>query len=398
MFSPEAFKQWEEKTNSQRLLAEFWEQLATQFDLQAILIVKFDPQKADVEVVSTYGVPAEPFNGSEKEWLVAALKDCFKFAQPHVHSIGHLAFANIIKRFSQKLHGTHRVWFIPTEAYGLHFIFLGFPQPDWKGKEIPPELFAPLDKALFVQARVMQTALTAERLQVTELFVKEMGHDVSSSVQAILAKAHTIAESRVTGNAAKKKASEIEKEILNVQRVAEFLGTAVDPNYQIQNPDDYELGNCITKAIANYSSEASEKRVRVRYTKPPHPVRMWGDKAAIEQAIGQLLLNAIKYAHGQTEIGLSVREDGDSVAVTVANRGIKLPQPPELHNIWDFGYRGREAKERHVNGSGIGLYTVRKIVTAHAGASFAERVGEETVFRLVLPKREQARFALNRLL
>jgi len=86
------------------------------------------------------------------------------------------------------------------------------------------------------------------------------------------------------------------------------------------------------------------------------------------------------------------------VAVRVANRGIKLPQPPELHSIWDFGYRGREAKERHVNGSGIGLYTVRKIVTAHAGASFAERVGQETVFRLVLPKREQARFALNRLL
>jgi len=174
MFSPEAFKQWEEKTNSQRLLAEFWEQLATQFNLQAILIVRFDRQKADVEVVSTYGVPAEPFNGSEKEWLVAALKDCFKFAKPHVHSIGHLAFANIIKRFSQKLHGTHRVWFIPTEAYGLHFIFLGFPQPDWKGKEIPPELFASLDKALFVQARVMQTAMTAERLEVTELFVKEM--------------------------------------------------------------------------------------------------------------------------------------------------------------------------------------------------------------------------------
>src|SRR5437588_12848694 len=114
----------------------------------------------------------------------------------------------------------------------MHFIFLGFPQADWKGKEMPADLMTYLDTAFFVQARVMLTTLTAERLRVTELFVKEMGHDVSSSVQAIVAKAQTIADGRVTGAAAKKKADEVAKEILNVHRVAEFLGTAVDPDYQ----------------------------------------------------------------------------------------------------------------------------------------------------------------------
>jgi signal transduction histidine kinase len=395
MFSPDAFKPWDEKTNPSRLLADFWAEVATRFELQAVLILKFDHQNADVEVVSTYGVPAEPFNGAEKESLVAALKDCFKFSEPHIHNIAHLAFSNIIKRFSQKLQGTHRVWFIPTEAYGLRFILLGFPRADWKGKAIPPELFPYLDKALFVQARVMLTALTAERLRVMELFVKEMGHDVSSSVQAIVAKAQIIADGRVAGVAAKKKASEIEQEILNVQRVAEFLGTAVDPHYQMQNADDYELADCIAQAIEHFSSEADEKRIQIRYTKPNKPMPMWGDKAAVEQAIGQLLLNAIKYAHGQTEVEIALNEENDSAVVKVVNQGIKLPLPPELHSIWDFGYRGREAKERHVNGSGIGLYTVRKVAIAHAGATSVERVGRDTVFRLFLPKRHKVKFKLR---
>jgi signal transduction histidine kinase len=398
MFSPDAFKPWHEQTSPTGLLADFWKDLAIQFQLQAILIVRFDAENSDIEVVSTYGAPAEPFNGAEKRWLIEALNDCFKkFSAPHVHNIGHLALANVIKRFSQKLTGTNRLWFIPTTAYGMRFIFLGFPKADWRGREIPPTLSADLDRAFFVQARVMLTALTAERLRVTELFVKEMGHDVSSSVQAIIAKAQTISDGRVSGGAAKKKAGEIEKEILNVHRVAEFLGTAVDPNYQIQNADDYELSDCIKRAIDHFSSEADEKRIRIRYTAPNGPMPMWGDKNAIEQAIGQLLLNAIKYAHGQTEVDIAVIDEGDSAVVKVVNQGIALPGGAELHSIWDFGYRGHEAKERHVNGSGIGLYTARKIATAHAGVTSAERIGRETVFRLFLPKRDKVRFRLSRL-
>jgi signal transduction histidine kinase len=39
----------------------------------------------------------------------------------------------------------------------------------------------------------------------------------------------------------------------------------------------------------------------------------------------------------------------------------------ETDQIWEFGYRGEGALERHVNGAGIGLYTVKKIVSAHGG-------------------------------
>ena len=40
---------------------------------------------------------------------------------------------------------------------------------------------------------------------------------------------------------------------------------------------------------------------------------------------------------------------------------MNFPQVTKRKLIWDFGMRGKKAKELHVNGSGIGLFTVKKI-------------------------------------
>ena len=104
--------------------------------------------------------------------------------------------------------------------------------------------------------------------------------------------------------------------------------------------------------------------------------RARGDAKAIEQCLGQLLIDAIKYAFGGTTIVISARDDGDFVLLSVSNRSILHPKDEELKRIWDFGFRGDAAKELHVNGSGIGLYTVKKIALAHYGTVTAEQTAQ----------------------
>jgi signal transduction histidine kinase len=93
------------------------------------------------------------------------------------------------------------------------------------------------------------------------------------------------------------------------------------------------------------------------------------------------------YSFGGTDIVVSTAERDDDFLIRVSNRGHPLPKGAELKQIWDFGYRGKLAKELHVNGSGIGLYTVKKIVSAHRGWKDAQSRDDTTEFFIHLPKK-----------
>jgi len=65
----------------------------------------------------------------------------------------------------------------------------------------------------------------------------------------------------------------------------------------------------------------------------------------------------------------------------------------ELH-MWEFGFRGKRALELHVNGSGIGLYTVKKIVLAHGGrywCTVAREAENVVTFLFAIPTRGRDR-------
>ena len=109
----------------------------------------------------------------------------------------------------------------------------------------------------------------------------------------------------------------------------------------------------------------------------------------------QLFLNAVKYSFGGTFIKVGIVNRRDSVSIHVTNKGHELPKGDEAIEVLDFGVRGKKAKELHVNGSGIGLFTVRKIVIAHCGQAWAEGNGDMTTFSISIPKREQMRKALG---
>ena len=77
--------------------------------------------------------------------------------------------------------------------------------------------------------------------------------------------------------------------------------------------------------------------------------------------------------------------DINEARIIVSNRGVGIPGGQEAQKIWEFGYRSKYAKERHVNGSGIGLYTARRIVIAHGGRIWYEQQGPMTRFIVAIP-------------
>jgi signal transduction histidine kinase len=106
-------------------------------------------------------------------------------------------------------------------------------------------------------------------------------------------------------------------------------------------------------------------------------VGQW-DASRMARAVSNLVGNAIEHGEGTVRVGL--RDEGDTVALAVRNRG--KPISSEVLATLFEPFRSGERS----NGWGLGLYIVREIVRAHGGRIHVASASEETVFTVELPK------------
>lgn len=222
-----------------------------------------------------------------------------------------------------------------------------------------------------------------------EMYVKEVGHDISSSVQAIIPKIRNLQNGRIPTDSIPKKLSEIEGEIMATHRVADTLGIAVDSNYNIRSGADVNLVDVVQQVAARCDSEAAERNCYFEIDVPSSKFTAYADQKAIESAVTQYVLNAVKYSFGGSKITITLNDfDREFAIVEVANTGDHL-EPGLRYRMWEFGVRGEKALERHVNGSGIGLFTVKKIILAHGGHPYyKEGKDKSLIFGFKIPRRD----------
>ena len=126
-----------------------------------------------------------------------------------------------------------------------------------------------------------------------------------------------------------------------------------------------------------------------KHVAPGLPMVM-GDRAALRQAIENLVTNAVKYGlKGGNWIGISAGKTAGhepaGVEIRVADRGPGIPRD-EQDLIFDPFFRGARALEEQIRGTGLGLSLVKKIVEAHGGKIQVESGPMKgTVFILRLP-------------
>ena len=121
------------------------------------------------------------------------------------------------------------------------------------------------------------------------------------------------------------------------------------------------------------------------------------DARALQHVIQNLLDNAVKYGTGTSNwIGLTASRAGDFLEICVADCGPGIP-PDEQALVFEPFFRGRRALADQVQGTGLGLNLVRKIVEAHGGSIRVQNHsphGSEFVVRVpVAPPEMQDEFA-----
>jgi PAS domain S-box-containing protein len=110
-----------------------------------------------------------------------------------------------------------------------------------------------------------------------------------------------------------------------------------------------------------------------------------GDRDRLEQVLGNLLENAVKYSPDGSEIFVNVEDKGDHVLTAVCDRGIGIPND-ELNQVFERFHRGRHVSSTNYGGLGLGLYITKQIIERHGGSIWVEsREGSGTTFYFSLP-------------
>ncbi len=126
---------------------------------------------------------------------------------------------------------------------------------------------------------------------------------------------------------------------------------------------------------------------RVTVTSDEDDTGLW-DSAALEQVVANLLANAVKFSPPDSPIDVHIAAQPEEVELSVRDRGAGL-RPEEFDMVFRRFGRSKEAREKGVEGHGLGLYLSRGIVEAHGGSISVESDGPEkgSVFRVALPRR-----------
>jgi len=113
------------------------------------------------------------------------------------------------------------------------------------------------------------------------------------------------------------------------------------------------------------------------------------DRRALASIILNLLINAHKYTGEEKAITLSVKDEEDSVLISVKDNGIGISKR-DISRIFDPFYRADTRYRCRAPGAGLGLAIVNHLVLAHKGfMSVDSKEGEGSLFSVFLPVSSQ---------
>jgi len=241
------------------------------------------------------------------------------------------------------------------------------------------------DQGRILGSAVMYEEITALKQleRVREEWTSLVAHDLRQPVTIILGYAAVIArraEEPIRGWARHMVASarRLERMIRDLHEASRIDARQLGVERQ---PTD--LPALVRAVVERLAQEADGCAITVAADGDIPPLDV--DPGRIEQVLGNLLSNALRYGDPASEIRVAVAPRGPEVEVSVENRGPGIAEA-DLPRLFQRFQRGAALGAKRADSTGLGLYICRGIVEAHGGRIWAESTpGEATIFRFTLP-------------
>ena len=220
-------------------------------------------------------------------------------------------------------------------------------------------------------------------------FVADVSHELKTPITSIMGYADTLIESEYDKEMQEKFLGVISSEARRMAKLVTDLLTLsrFDNKKIVKEETQFDLGELTKKCIERLQLEVEKKEHHVECFVTANVPPVKADKYGLERVILNIISNAIKYTPRGNTIIISVFESELVYSISIENQGITIPEK-ELDNVFAKFYRLDKSGDRSKNSYGLGLATVKRILTLH-NSDFSINNGQNSViFKFTLKKQD----------
>jgi two-component system phosphate regulon sensor histidine kinase PhoR len=225
--------------------------------------------------------------------------------------------------------------------------------------------------------------------QVRRDFVANVSHELRTPLSILRGYIETLLDSpEISREEFSRILGVMERHSKRLDLLAEDLLTlaqleSANPNLQLGTVD---LSSFFGEVIRDWETKLANKQLNVIVDVLPDLPTIRADRVRLQEALYNLLDNAVKYSREHGEIRLMARRRDEEIVLSVSDNGIGISKE-DLPRIFERFYRVDKARSTEsIRGTGLGLAIVKHVAQLHGGHVEAEsELGKGTTIRVVLP-------------
>ncbi len=221
-------------------------------------------------------------------------------------------------------------------------------------------------------------------------FVANVSHEIKTPITAIKASVETLRDGAMKTPSDAERFLEItEKHVVRLEAIVEDL-LSLSRIEQEREKEEISLSNAkirdvLESAIQVCGPKADPKEVELSLICDEDMVVNM-NPALLEQAVINLLDNAIKYSHEGSRVEVEVNQTDSEIVLSVKDHGRGI-ENKHLDRLFERFYRVDNGRSRDLGGTGLGLAIVKHIAQAHKGRVTVEsKHGEGSIFSIHIPR------------
>jgi PAS domain S-box-containing protein len=224
-------------------------------------------------------------------------------------------------------------------------------------------------------------------------FLAVLAHELRNPLAAIRSALETLGGDELPPDVATRMLAIVTRQTHQLSRlVDDLLDVArINRGHITIKRDPFELGSALREVIDTYRPLFESRRLVLRYDVGDPDINVAGDSARIEQLLGNLLNNAMKFTDADGTVHVTLKKDGDDALLSVRDTGIGITRE-NLPRLFQMFVQVRASLERSQGGLGIGLMLVKFIAEKHGGAvsAHSDGAGHGATFEVRLPLSQAA--------